>query len=79
MDGLTGPRGGNVSPNHDNEAARRAAQTSLGHAIKRDPRREETEAWKPNRTYKNGEESCPTVYLDYTYYINILEDAYYGC
>ena len=23
----------------------------------------ETEAWKPNRTYKNGEESCPTALI----------------
>ena len=63
MDGLTGPRGGNMSPNHDNEAARRAARTRLGHAMGRDPRREETEAWEPNRTYKNGEESCPTALI----------------
>ena len=60
MDGLTGQGGGNLSPNDDSEAARRAARTRLGHTLKRDPRREETEAWKPNRTYKNGEESCPT-------------------
>ena len=61
MDGLTGPRGGNVSPNHDNEAARRAARTRLGHGLECDPRREETEAWKPNRTYKNVGVSADTV------------------
>ena len=37
MDRLAGPRGGNVSPNDDNEAAGRAARTRLGHALKRDP------------------------------------------
>ena len=31
--------------------------------MKRDPRRKETEAWKPNRAYKNGEESCPTALI----------------
>ena len=31
--------------------------------MKRDPRRKETEAWKPNRAYKNGEESCPAALM----------------
>ena len=38
MDGPTGPGGGNLSPNDGSEAARRAARTRLGHALKRDPR-----------------------------------------
>ena len=41
---------------------------------------ERAKAWKAGSTRsKSGREGCAaSVYLDYTYYINILEDAY-GC